>query len=63
MIDRLCLLILKATVFHSKHGSQDEMYYTDYKGEFCIGPAKNVTISKIIKSKPLPSALEDTIIE
>jgi hypothetical protein len=39
--------LLKVAEFHSKPGSQNEMYYTDDKGELFIGPAKNLTIDKI----------------
>jgi hypothetical protein len=39
--------LLKVAEFHPKPGSQNEMYYTDEKGELFIGPAKNVAIGKI----------------
>jgi hypothetical protein len=38
---------LKVAEFHPKPGSQNEMYYTDDKGELFIGPAKNIIIGKI----------------
>jgi hypothetical protein len=38
--------LLKVAEFHIKPGSQDEMYYTDDKGELFIGPKKDVIIVK-----------------
>jgi hypothetical protein len=39
--------LLRIVEFRMKPGSQDEMYYTDYKGELFIGPPKKVTIGEI----------------
>lgn len=38
---------LTVAEFHSKPGTQDEIYYTDNTGELFIGLPKNVTINKI----------------
>jgi hypothetical protein len=38
--------LLKVAEFRMKPGSQDEMYYTDDKGELFIGSIKNVFIGK-----------------
>ena len=38
--------LLRIAEFRMKPGSQDEMYYTDYKGELFIGPKKDVIIGK-----------------
>jgi hypothetical protein len=39
--------LLRIVEFRLKPGSQDEMYYTDYKGELFIGSKNNVTIGEI----------------
>jgi hypothetical protein len=39
--------LLKVAEFRMKPGSQDEMYYTDNKGELFIGPKKGVTIGEV----------------
>ena len=38
--------LLKVAEFRMKPGSQDELYYTDDKGELFIGPKKDVIIGK-----------------
>lgn len=41
--------LLRIAEFRMKPGSQDEMYYTDYKGELFIGPKKDVIMAKLIR--------------
>ena len=54
---------LKIAVFCMKPGSQEEMYYTDDKGELFIGSVKVSLLAKLIGLKPIPSALAAPIIE
>ncbi len=49
--------LLKVAEFHMKPGSQDEMYYTDDKGELLIGPKKDVIIGKTYQVEVHPKRL------
>ena len=49
--------LLKVAEFHMKPGSQDEMYYTDDKGELLIGPKKDVIIGKTYQAEVRPKRL------
>ena len=51
---------LKVAEFHLKPGSQEEMYYSDDKGELFIGSVKNVIIGKTYQVDATPKRLGGT---
>jgi hypothetical protein len=51
---------LKIAEFYMKPGSQEEMYYTDDKGDLFIGSVKNVLVGKTYQVEVTPKRLGGT---
>jgi hypothetical protein len=41
--------LLRFAEFRMKPGSQDEIYYADYKGELFVSPKKMLLLAKFIR--------------